>query len=337
MKLDGGYVLLPQPIEEEAIQLLREKDVEVVQASDPKPETVAPLMSGAKAIILRTGIKITRDLLERSEYLWTISRTGAGVDNVDLTAATEKGVLVTSSLGVNTTSVAEHGFALILALSKQLFLMDREVRNDNFQIRYKSLSRDLRGKYLGVVGFGRIGSELTRYCSTIFNMKILVYDPYIREDVKKKVSSYVTFTSLEEVFQKSDVVSIHIPLTQETKGMIDWKYFSSMKREAFIINTSRGGVLKESDLVRALNEGRIAGAGLDVFEKEPLEKDNPLLRMENVILTPHSAALTKECVVRMATSAVKRVLDLFNGYIPENIANPEVLSLEKWANLKKKA
>ncbi len=337
MKLDEGYVLLPQPIEGEALQLLREKGLEVVQAKDPKPETVAPLMSGARAIILRTGITITRDLLERSEDLWTISRTGAGVDNVDLNAAAEKGILVTSSLGVNTTSVVEHCFALILALSKQLFFMDREVRKGNFQVRYKNLSRDLREKYLGVVGFGRIGSELARYCHTIFNMNILAYDPYIPEELKKEVSPYITFTSLEDVFQNSDVISIHIPLNQETKGIVSWKYLRSMKRDAFLINTSRGGVLQEKDLVRALNEGCIAGAGLDVFEKEPLANDNPLLKMENVLLTPHSAALTRECVLRMATSAVMRVLDLLHGYIPENIANPEVLSLGKWAHLKKKA
>lgn len=336
MELNGGYVLLPQRIEVEALKLLKNKDIKIIQAGDPKPETVAPLMKGARAVILRTGIVITKDLLELSEDLWTISRTGGGVDNVDVKAATERGILVTSSLGVNTTSVAEHCFALILALFKQLFITDREVRRNNFRIRYQNLSRDLREKSLGVVGFGRIGSELARYCSTVFNMGIMAHDPYIGEDFKKGAGSWVTFTSLEELFRKSDVVSIHIPLTKDTKGIINWEYLSLMKPDAFIINTSRGGVINERDLIRALKEGLIAGAGLDVFEKEPLERDNPLLNMKKVILTPHTAALTKECVVRMATSAVMRVIDLFNGYIPDNIANPEVLSIGKWKHLKEK-
>lgn len=144
------------------------------------------------------------------------------------------------------------------------------------------------------------------------------------------------FTALEELFKEADVISLHIPLSEETKGLIDCKYLSLMKSAAFIINTSRGGVIKEGDLIKALQQGLIAGAGLDVYEKEPLDAGNPLLELKNVILTPHSAALTKECVIRMAVSAARRVIDLFNGYIPENIANPEALSMQKWRHLREK-
>jgi D-3-phosphoglycerate dehydrogenase len=336
MSLHGGYVLLPQPIEEEALEFLQENNLEVVQASDPKEGTVGPLMKKARAIILRTGIAINEPLLNQAEDLWSISRTGGGVDNVDLVAATKRGVVVTSSLGVNTTSVVEHCCALILTLFKQLFLLDREVRRGNFKIRYKNIPFDLRDKYLGILGFGRIGSEVARACKNAFGMQILAHDIYLSDDHEKQHSSWVTFVSLDELFRRSDVISIHLPLNDETRGMVSLKYLSLMKRNAFVINTSRGGVIVEQDLLNALNESVIKGAGLDVFAEEPLQSDNPFVKLENVILTPHTAALTRECVVRMATSAVQRVLDIFHGFIPENIANPEVLENPKWKSLKKK-
>ncbi len=325
-------VLLPQPIEEEARRILEENDLEIILAPECKPETVAPLMGDVHAIVLRTGIQITRELLERADHLLTISRTGGGVDNVDLAAATEKGVIVTSSLGANTTSVIEHALTLILALSKQLFLMDREVRRGNFGIRYKNLPRDLQGRTLGVLGFGRIGSGLAQICQRSFQMKILANDDYLPEEAKNNYKSWVTFTSKEELFRNSDIITIHIPLTDETKGLVEASLLSLMKPDAFLINTSRGGVIKENDLIEALQKKTLAGAGLDVFEHEPIEPDNPLLKMENVILTPHSAALTKECVVRMAVAGAERVVSLLNGRMPEHIANPEVLSQERWKN-----
>ena len=336
MEVKDSYILLPQPIEEEAVLLLKNAGIKVVIAPDPKPETVAPLMKKAKGIILRTGIKITNELISKAEDLWTISRTGAGVDNVDVAACSKEGIIVTSSIGANSTSVAEHTISLILALFKQLFLMDKEVRRGNFGIRYKNLPKDLRGKILGVVGFGKIGSLVAKSCYDIFDMKIIAFDPILPEEIKKRYIEWVKFLSLEELLKEADVVSIHIPLNKDTKGFIDLEKISLMKPDAFIVNTSRGGVIKEKDLIKALQDRIIAGAGLDVFEKEPIDKNNPLLSMDNVILTPHSAALTKECVVRMATEAAKRVIDLFNGYIPEHIVNPEVLSMEKWKFLKNK-
>ena len=169
-------VLLPQPIEAEAVQVLEKGNAHLLTASEPKPEIVGPLMKEAQAIVLRTGIKMTRELLAYPNELMMISRTGAGVDNVDIPAATEKGIIVTSSIGVNTTSVVEHALALILALYKQLFLMDGEVRKGNFAIRYKNCPTDLRDKTLGIVGFGRIGSSIAQACHTVFAMKVLAYD-----------------------------------------------------------------------------------------------------------------------------------------------------------------
>lgn len=329
-------VLLPQPIEAEAVAVLERNDVQVITAPQPKPEIVGPLLQEAQAIVLRTGITVTRELLSHPNALMTISRTGAGVDNVDLEAATEQGIIVTSSIGVNTTSVAEHALALILALFKQLFLMDSEVRQGNFAIRFKNCPRDLREKTIGIVGFGRIGSTIAHACRTVFAMEVLAHDALLSDRQKEQYSDWVAFTDLPDLLARADVVSIHTPLTKETAKMFNRSLFAQMKRSAFLINTSRGGVVNEEDLIGALKEGLIAGAGLDVFAHEPIEPGSELLSLKNVILTPHTAALTDECVTRMAVAGAERVVDLFGGFIPENIANPEVLANERWKHLKKK-
>lgn len=330
-----GIVLLPQPIEEEAGAILKNSGLRPMVAPDASPETVVPLMEKAWALVLRTGITITRELIEGADELATISRTGGGVDNVDLAAATEKGIIVTSSLGVNTNSVVEHCLALMMALFKQLPLMDREVRKGNFPIRYKNLPRDLQGKTLGIVGFGRIGSQLAENCRSIFGMKILAHDLYLNQQARAELATSVEFTSIEQLFERADAVSLHIPLSDQTRGLVDRKLLELMKPGAVIINTSRGEVIQEADLVDALRGGRIAGAGLDVFEQEPPPFDSPLFDLDNALMTPHTAALTGECVLRMATSAAERVVNLWQGYIPENIANPEVLKHARWRSLKK--
>ena len=163
-------VLLPQPIETEAISLLKQGKCIVTTAPDPKPETILPLLKDAHGLILRTGITISRDLIEDADELLVISRTGGGLDNVDVQAATEKGIIVTSNLGVNTISVAEHVLSMILALSKRLILLDNAVRGGNFGIRYQNLPRDINGKTIGLLGFGRIGCEIGKICHQIFDM-----------------------------------------------------------------------------------------------------------------------------------------------------------------------
>jgi len=326
-------ILLPQPIEKEAISLLEAANFEVVLAPDKRAETVAPLLKGVQAVILRTGIMFNRELMNHADDLWVISRTGAGVDNVDVPAATEMGILVTCVLGTNTRSVVEHAIALIFALAKHLPIMDREVRQNNFDIRFKNLPRDLKGKTLGVIGLGRIGSELARICHHAFGMNILGHDPYLTSEAMALFQGWVEFCDMESLFRKADVVSIHIPLLPSTKNLIGAREFGWMKSDAFLINTSRGGVLDEISLIQYLREKRIAGAGLDVFAQEPLEKDNPLKKLDNVILTPHTAALTRECVIRLATESAKAVIDIHHGKRPEGIVNPEVLTRPRWQGI----
>jgi len=325
--------LLPQPIEEEAMKLLKEAGHEIILSPDTKSETVQPLMKGVQAVILRTGIKMTRELMSHADDLWVISRTGAGVDNVDVPAATERGILVTCVPGANTRTVAEHALALILALMKQIPLMDRAVRDDHFGIRFKNLPRDLSGKTLGLVGLGRIGSELARICHTAFGLRILAHDPYLTPESRLAFEEWVEFCDMERLFKESDIISLHIPFSPSTQKLIGARELGWMKLEAFLVNTSRGGILDETVLIQYLKEKKIAGAGLDVFAQEPPEKDNSLKELDNVILTPHTAALTRECVVRLAVEAVQATLDVFGGKKPDGIVNPEVLAKPRWQGI----
>jgi len=324
-------ILLPQPIEAEAMELIKKSGCEVILCPDPKPEAVLPLMKGVQGIVLRTGIRMTRELMSHADDLWVISRTGAGVDNVDVAAATEMGILVTCVPGANTRTVVEHTLALILALVKQIPLMDREVRRDNFGIRFKNIPRDLNGKMLGVVGLGRIGSELARICHQCLGMYIMAHDPYLSSEAKASFKGWVEFCDMERLFRESDVISIHIPFSSATEKLIGGQQLSWMKPDAFLVNTSRGGVIDEEALIQFLREKRIAGAGLDVFTQEPLEKESPLKGLDNMILTPHTAALTRECVTRLAVEAARSAIDVLDGKRPsEGIVNPEVLTQPRW-------
>jgi len=323
-------VLLPQPIESEPIALLERENCTIINAPDPKPETVLQLLKDAHGLILRTGITISRELIEKADDLLVISRTGGGLDNVDVAAASERGIIVTSNLGVNTISVAEHVLSMMLALSKRLPTMDHAMRSGNFGIRYQNLPRDICGKTIGLLGFGRIGCELGKICRRALDMQVIAYDPYLTDEKKAEYKLWVKFVGLEELLAHSEIISIHVPLTDQTRYLIDETEFSLMKPDAILINASRGGVVNESALAKALQNNQIAGAGLDVFSQEPVPADNPLLKLENVILTPHTAALTRECVTRMATEAAKCVLDVFAGREPQNVANPQVLESGRW-------
>jgi D-3-phosphoglycerate dehydrogenase len=219
---------------------------------------------------------------------------------------------------------------MMLILSKRLSTLDYAVRNRNFAIRYQNLPREINGKTIGLLGFGRIGCELGKICRQAFDMQVIAHDPYLSDEKRNECHSWVRMVELEELLSKSDFISIHVPLTDQTRDLVDQAELSLMKSDAILINASRGGVVNETALTKALESNRIAGAGLDVFSQEPLPGDHSLLKLENVILTPHTAALTSECVIRMATEAAKCVLDVFAGREPQNVANREVLESGRW-------
>ena len=265
-------------------------DLEFVNVADNDQPSFDLHIADAEAILLSTAYKMTREVIESAKNLKVISRTGVGVDNVDVSAASEKGILVLNTPQSNSISVAEHTVALIMALSKQLVSYDYELRNGNFAVRRTNRAVDLDGKTLGLIGCGRIGRFAAQKCKAAFGMQVIGYDPYIEQ-----LDGITLYKDIKDVFRLADYISIHIPLTPETKGLVGGELLSLMKPAAYIVNTARGGIIDEAALAKALAENRIAGAALDVFEEEPPAADNPLLPLRNAILTPHSAALTREC------------------------------------------
>jgi len=212
--------------------------------------------------------------------------------------------------------------ALMLAWAKRIIPYDAATRKNDWEIRNSYGAFDLEGKTLGIVGMGRIGMLVCQKAQAAFNMKILAYDPLVPQDVMEKAGAKVA--AIPEILKASDVVTLHVPSTPETRGLIGAAQLQVMKRSAFLINCARGPIVDEAALVQALKDGTIAGAGLDVFDPEPPKPDNPLFGLPNVILSPHSAGLTVECVIRMATHAAQAIMDVLEGRRPEGVVNPEV-------------
>jgi D-3-phosphoglycerate dehydrogenase len=311
-------VLLTQKIRDEGLAVLEGK-AEVIIAPDPSEATISNLIQDVHGVILRTTSQITRDMIASASHLNVISRTGVGVDNVDVAAATEKGILVCHTPGVNAISVAEHAVSLIVVLVKALPYLDNEVRKANWKSRNEYRPVELHQKILGVIGFGKIGSRVADIMKKGFGMNILAYDPYVVQT--KEAESDAVFCKLEELLSQSDVVTLHLPATSETKELLNREYLALLKPSAYFINTSRGSVVDEAALIEFLQTKSIAGAGLDVFEQEPLPLDHPLTKLDNVILSPHAGALSKECVARVAVEAAQAVLDVFAGREPRYVYN----------------
>jgi len=314
-------VLLCQDIHPDGRRLL-EGRVDVCVAPDADEQSARKLIGDCHAVIVRTATQITAATIDAGPLLEVIARTGAGVDNVDVKAATARGIPVCYAPFANCSSVVEHTLALMLTLAKNLHAMDLAVRQGRFDIRRQYNCNDVADKVLGLIGFGRIGRELARRCVGMLGMRVIVFDPYVKaEDVPDPVE---VASKAGDVFQQADFVSIHVPLSDKTRHLVDAAMIGLMKPSAYLINTSRGAVVDESALAAALAAGEIAGAGLDVLETEPPKADNPLLGLSNVVLTPHTAALTQECAGRMATDAVKGVLAVLEGKRPEHVFNSQV-------------
>lgn len=319
-------ILLSQKIHEDAIEFLKNKGFCVIISPSPDEKTVRENAKDADAIIVRTATRLSRETIFSLPNLKVIARTGGGVDNIDVDAASEKNIPVCNTPEANTDSVAEHTLAFILALAKYLKKMDTEVRRNNFDIRNSYLPIDLAEKILGLIGFGKIGKKVAKLCYDCFKMKILFYDPYIKEFNEMEFQCK-KLDSIEELFLISDFISLHIPYTKENHHIIGEKLLGKMKSTAFIVNASRGGIIDEDALAKLLSEGRIAGAALDVFENEPPEVNNPLLSLDNVYLTPHSAALTKESSRRMAMHAAEGVVDFLEGKNPRWVFNKDKIKI----------
>lgn len=317
-------VLLSERIDESGLRLLAQSKAEVTISPEPTEEAIANLIADADALIIRTAGKVTRQTIQRAERLKVISRTGGGLNNVDVEAATEYDIVVCGVKGPQDRLVAEHSVFLMGALAKQFFYLDAQVRKGNFLSRKEYRPQGMSGKRVGLIGLGRIGRLVAEICTGAFRMEVWAYDPFVTAETLAS-DDVVLKKDMTEVIRTADFLSLHVPLTEQTKGLMGSAQFESMKPGAFLINTSRGEVVQEAALVDALKNQKIAGAGLDVFENEPPDVNNPLFQMQNVIATPHSAALTKEVVAQLAQGSAENVLNVLGGKPPSYSPNWDIL------------
>ena len=303
-------ILIIQPIHEAGIKLLMDNSnyeyeiLENLEAQDIKSK-----ISNCDAISIRTA-KLSGELINCSKNLKIISRHGVGYDNIDLTASKEKNITLAITATANAVAVAEHVLFMLLNIAKRKSMYDESVKSGNFSNRNKlPKTIEIWNKNILIAGFGRIGQCLIKRCQG-FEMNVFVYDPFVSKEVVESLGGKKV-ENLQDSIKNMDAVSLHVPLNDKTKNLINYNLLRTMKKNCIIINAARGGVINEIDLDRALNENLIFGAGLDVFEKEPPDQNNPLLKNERVFLSPHTAAFTEECMVRMGKETIQNIIDFF--------------------------
>jgi len=318
----------PDPVSEEILRRKPEIEIGRLSSQAAEAENLALLRRshayqiGAARDELPRYMWAEDALLAQCPDLLIASSHGAGFDTIDLAACTRAGVLAVNQAGGNKEGVAEHALAMMLTLSKKLINADRRMRRSHDFRRADFIGNDLFGKTLGVIGMGHIGSRLTELCRSLFRMRVLACDPYL--DAAAIAARGAEKTSLDALLRESDFVSIHCPRTAETENMIGRAQFAAMKPNAYFVNTARGGIHDEAALQEALEQRRIAGAGLDVWAVEPPPLDHPLLKRDDVLASPHIAGVTRESRKQTATIAAEQLLDVLDGKRPPRLLNPEV-------------
>ena len=315
-------ILVIQPIHEEGINLLKDNsDFEYEIVDNIDTEFLKSKIKDCDGISIRTA-KLSGDVIEAANNLKIISRHGVGYDNIDLEVSKKKDITLAITATANAVAVAEHVMFMILNISKRGSMYDDTVKSGKFNERNKlPKTVELWNKNILIAGFGRIGQALIKRCLG-FEMNVFVFDPFVsKEFIEKRGGTKVD--NLSETSKDMDAMSLHIPLNDETKNIINYELLKSMKKNCIIINAARGGIVNEVDLDRALNENLIFGAGLDVFETEPPAENNPLLKNKKVFLSPHTAAFTEECMTRMGKETIQNILDFFDG----NLENSKKIKL----------
>ena len=307
-----------EKIHKDGINLLKDNpnyEYEIIE--DVTKKNLKSVLSKFDAITLRV-VEIDKDILSNCSKLKVISRHGVGIDNLDLNLLKQKNITLLITSTANAVSVAEHVLYMMLSLSKGVTKYDIKVRSGDFKNNVKNIETfELFKKEILIAGFGRIGQKLIKRCLG-FDMKIKVYDPFVPNNIIKKFGGE-KIENFNDSLKTADFLSIHMPLNDQTKNLINFRNLSLMKKNAIVINTARGGIINEKDLNEALNQGLIFAAGLDVFEKEPVDLNNPLLKNEKVLLSPHSATFTKECTSKMSIETVKNIIDFFEKKIDKSM------------------
>jgi D-3-phosphoglycerate dehydrogenase len=314
-------VLITEPIHPDAIKML-ENSFYLVFADNIESSTILRLAEDCSGILVRVA-KITGDMMSQMPQIKVIAKHGIGLDNIDLTSATEKGIAIVNTPTANVNAVAEHALAIMLALMKNLIPLDNATRLGDFVRRNRVTNTEISGKKIGLIGLGKIARRFAALLQG-FNVSLYGYDPFVKQE--EVVSLGIQSVSKQQLLQTADIVSIHVPLTKETFHLLSNAEFQLMKDGAMLINTSRGQVVDEEALFQALTKGKLAGAALDVFESEPPSKDNPLFKLNNIVVSPHNAALTDIALRAMAMDSAQGIVDVLNGKVPKYLANKAVFS-----------
>jgi D-3-phosphoglycerate dehydrogenase len=334
----SGKVLVPEKLDDDGVALLERAGLQVDCRYDLSEEQLRTVLGEYDALIVRSGTKVTRDLLERANpaRLRVIGRAGVGVDNIDLAAASERGIVVVNAPTGNCVAAAEHTVAMLLVLARNIAAADASMKNEQWN-RNKFMGVSLVDKTLGVCGFGRIGREVARRCRGL-GMRIVAYDPYCAAEVTKSVGAELC-RSLDELLHVSDFITVHMPLTESTQNMIDRNTIAKCKNGVRILNVARGGIIDEYALLEALESGKVAGAALDVFAQEPPNKfpgsaSARLAKHPRVIATPHLGASTVEAQLDVAIEVAEAVVTALRGDFAPTTVNAPSLPPEMLATLK---
>ncbi len=302
-------VLASDKIDQIGLEMLKKAGIEGEMKTGLPEAELVKIIPQYDALVVRSGTKVTAKIIEAGKNLKIIGRAGVGVDNVDLAAATKNGIIVVNSPEGNTVAAAEHSFAMLLAMSRQIPQAYSKLKAGKWD-RKSFKGVEVLNKTLGVVGLGKIGRRVASYALGM-GMKVIGFDPFVTEDFAKSLG--IELKKLDAVLKEADFLTFHIPKTKETANMINAKSIAKMKKGVRIVNVARGGIINEKDLAEALKSGRVEAAALDVFEKEPLPADSPLLGLDNVVVTPHLGASTVEAQVNVAVDVVEQIIEVLKG------------------------
>ncbi|OGS21716.1 MAG: phosphoglycerate dehydrogenase [Elusimicrobia bacterium RIFOXYA2_FULL_39_19] len=311
-------------------KLLNHPEFKVEVNAKPSPEKFAEIIKDYDGLIIRSEVKVTKEIFDAAKNLKLVVRAGTGVDNIDKAYATQKGVVVMNVPGGNTISACEQTMALLMATARNTPQAHASVKAGKWE-KEKFIGTELQGKVLGLIGLGRIGKEVATRAKS-FEMTILAFDPFLTEDYAKSIG--VSKATLDDIFTKADFISLHAPLNDQTRNLINKDTIAKMKPGMRIINCARGGIINEKDLYEALKSGKIKSAAIDVFEKEPTPADNPLLTLDNIIVTPHLGASTEEAQIKIAVESSDMIIDFFTKGIIRNAVNMPSVDMETYKKMK---
>ena len=320
-------VLVSDPITDTGISILEDSGFNILYLPDSDKKEINKAIHDVDGMIIRSGTKVDASMLESVKKLQVIGRAGVGVDNIDIQAATRKGIVVMNTPDVNTISAAEHTIALMLALSRNIHHGHMGLDQGSWN-RHELVGTELRNKTIGIIGLGKIGREVMERCRS-FKMNIICYDPFINKELF--TNDEITITDLDSLTKSSDYITLHIPLNDKTRDLFDYNRLKLMKPSARLINVARGGIINENDLAKALKENSISGAAIDVFEKEPIEKGHPLIGIPNALLSPHLGASTNEAKEGVSRAICEQVRDYL---LHEKLANALNIPISNLALLK---